>query len=163
MLIELAARETAAELDRLIAEGARRRLLDLTAIDAALRRRERVAGRAALEQALSRYRPTPRDVSTLERDFAAWLATLPDVPPPQRNVRLGDRWEIDFFWPAHHLAVETDGSPFHRTPDDLERDHRKDTWLQRHAIRAMRVSDFRFAYDRAGIHDDLRALLALVA
>ncbi|HET9103213.1 MAG TPA: type IV toxin-antitoxin system AbiEi family antitoxin domain-containing protein [Solirubrobacteraceae bacterium] len=163
MLIELSPRETAAELDRLIAEGARRRLLDLDRLDAALTRRRRVPGRAALERALARYRPAPGDVSTLERDFAAWLATLPDIPPPQRNVHLADRWEVDFYWPAQRLVVETDGSLFHRTPDELERDRLKDTWLQRHAIRAMRVSDFRFAHDRTGIHDDLRALLALAA
>lgn len=163
MLIELAPRETAAELDRLISEGARRRLLDLAQLDTALGRRHHVPGRAALEQALERYRPRPADASTLERDFANWLATLPGMPPPQRNVHLADRWEVDFYWPAERLVVETDGSPFHRTPGDLERDRLKDTWLQRHAIRAMRVTDFRFAHDRPGIHDDLRALLALAA
>lgn len=157
-LVDLAARETEAELDRLIAEMARRHQLDVALIDAVVRRRARTAGRARLEAALARYRPKPAGASGFEDAFAAWLTTHPDIPPPQRNIRLGP-WEIDFFWPAHRLAVETDGDPYHCTPAELERDRVKDGWLQRHEIRILRVTEFRFGHDRPGIRTDLCALL----
>ena len=161
MIIELAPRESRTELERLLGELARRRLLQLDRIDAALRRRGRVPGLAKLRAALDRYRPAPGDASTLERDVADWLATHPEIPPPQRDVHLGDhpRWQIDFLWPEPRLALETDGSPYHLTPSELERDRVKDAWLQRHGYRVLRVTDFRFAHDRPGVLEDLRALV----
>jgi hypothetical protein len=162
LLIELAPRETTAELDRLIAEAARRRFLDLGRIAQAIARHPRHPGLRKLVAALDAYQPSPDDKSRLERAFAEWLATLPDIPAPEkRNVELGaGRWEIDFYWPAHSLAVELDGRPYHSLPADQERDRIKDVWLQRHAISIVRVTEFRFEHDRAGIEADLRHFLA---
>ena len=161
-LVETAGRETDAELDRLIAELARRRALDLQRIDAVLARRAGVRGAARLRAALARYRPPgiDHDASGLERDFAAWLATHPEIPPPQRNVKLGT-WEIDFLWPEQRLAVETDGDRYHCTPAELERDRVKDAWLQRHGHHVLRVTEFRFANDRPAVRSDLLAMLDL--
>jgi hypothetical protein len=161
-LVETAARETDQELDRLIAELARRRLLDLEQIDAAIARRAGLRGLRRLGAALGRYRPPAGDpaenTSAFERDFAAWLADHPEIPPPRRNVRLGP-WELDFYWPAHHVVVETDGDQYHRTPQELERDRLKDAWLQRHGHKVIRVTEFRFSHDRPGILGDLEAMV----
>ena len=161
-LVEAAARETDRELDRLIAELARRRLLDVDQIDAAIERRTGVRGVRRLRRALARYRPPTGDPSangsSFERDFAAWLETHPEIPAPQRNVRLGP-WELDFYWPAQRVVVETDGEQYHRTPQELERDRVKDTWLQRHGHRVIRVTEFRFSHDRPGILGDLEAMV----
>lgn len=162
-LLEAAARETDKELDRLLAELARRRLLDIDQIDGAIARRNGLRGVKRLNAALARYRPPAGDpsesASALERDFAAWLSNEhPEIPPPDRNVRLGP-WELDFYWPAHRLVVETDGDQYHRTPDELERDRIKDVWLQRHDHRVIRVTEFRFAHDRPGILGDLEAMV----
>ena len=161
MLIELAPRETRAELDRLIAEAARRRNLDLDRIEQTLARHPRRPGVAELRAALDAYRPAPPDKSQLERAFADWLATLPDIPAPERNVKLGaPRWEIDCYWRAQKLAVELDGRPYHLLPADQERDRIKDVWLQRRAISIVRVTEFRFEHDLRGIEADLRHFLA---
>jgi hypothetical protein len=158
-LVDLAGRETHAELARLIQETARKKALDLARIEASIAHRPRAAGIENLKQALERYQPPdPYAKSNLERDFAAWLTTHPEIPTPQRNVWLDDRWERDFFWPEHRLVVETDGEPYHLTPDELERDRIKDAYLQRQNIRVIRVTGFRFEHDRSGIIDDLRAL-----
>jgi hypothetical protein len=45
-------------------------------------------------------------------------------------------------------------------PADQERDRIKDVWLQRNAISIVRVTEFRFEHDRAGIEADLRHFLA---
>ncbi|MGH2910364.1 MAG: DUF559 domain-containing protein, partial [Solirubrobacteraceae bacterium] len=164
-LLEAAARETDQELDRLIAELARRNLLDLDQIDAAATRRRGLRGVKRLRRALSRYRPPTggragavANASAFEQACAAWLRQHPQIPPPQRNVRLGP-WELDFYWPAHRLALETDGEQYHRTPQELERDRVKDAWLQRHDRKVLRVTEFRFTHDRAGILGDLATML----
>jgi hypothetical protein len=160
LLIELAPRETRAELDRLIAEAARRRMLDLERIEEMLGRHSGRPGTNALRAALAAYQPSPDDKSGLEKAFAEWLATLPDIPAPERNVKLAGRWEIDFLWRAQSLAVELDGRPYHLLPADQERDRIKDVWLQRNAISIVRVTEFRFEHDRAAIEADLRHFLA---
>jgi hypothetical protein len=160
MLIELAPRETRAELDRLIAETARRHSLNRERIAQAIARHPRHPGLSKLVAALAAYQPSPDDKSRLERAFADWLATCPDIPAPQRNAKLAGRWEIDFLWPAQSLAVELDGRPYHLLPADQERDRIKDVWLQRHGISIVRVTEFRFEHDRAGLEADLRHFLA---
>ncbi len=161
LLLELAPREPRAEVDRLIAEAARRRNLDLERIAQAIARHPRHPGVRELAAALDAYQPSAADKSGLEKAFADWLATLPDIPAPERNIKLGaGRWEIDFLWRAQSMAVELDGRPYHLLPADQERDRIKDVWLQRHAISIVRVTEFRFEHDRAGVEADLRHFLA---
>ena len=160
MLVELAPRETPDELRRLITAAARKRLLDPRRLELTLARHAGAPGIGDLRVALAAYRPTPADKSGFEREFACWLAREPRIPPPQRNVRL-DRWELDFYWPDHRVAAETDGDRYHMLPGDRERDNLKDVWLQRHRISVMRVSEFRFEHDRPGVLEDLLDLLGL--
>ena len=160
MLVELAPRETRDELDRLITAAARKRLLDPQRVEQTLARHAGAPGIAPLRAALAAYRPTPADKSGFERDFAEWLTTDDRIPPPQRNVHLGG-WELDFYWPDHGVVAETDGERFHMLPRDRERDYRKDAWLQRRRIAILRVGEFRFEHDRAGVLDDLLGRLGL--
>ncbi len=160
MLVELAPRESPSELSRLITEAARRGLLHPDRMQPLLVRYARRPGVSALREALTSVHPTPRDKSGFERAFRDWLATHPEIPPAQRNVRLGP-WELDSYWPQPRVVVETDGDRYHMLPADLERDRIKDTWLQRHGIRVMRVTEFRFEHDRTGVLDDLAALLGV--
>jgi hypothetical protein len=160
MLIELAARETARELDRLITQAVRKRLLDPEAMERALQRHQRRPGVGRLKAALGRYRPEPDRTSNLERAFDAWLPKHPEIPEPLRNVHI-DVWEIDCWWPQQRVAVELDGRPYHVAVRDMERDRIKDTKLQLMGIKPIRVTDSRWEYDRAGVYDDLRKLLQL--
>jgi hypothetical protein len=160
-IVDLAGRERESELARLLAEAARRRLLDVPRIEASMRHRPRTAGLPRLRAVLAAYQPpAPDGKSGFERDFAAWLKQHPEIPAPRRNVLLDKRFELDFFWPEHGLVVETDGEPYHLTPDELERDRVKDAYLQRQQIRVIRVTGFRFAHDRSGILDDILAMIA---
>jgi hypothetical protein len=162
MLIQLAPRETRRELERLITESARRDLLPLDRLAATLDRAcgTGLRGLAKLHRALGDYVHTPRDASTLERDFAAFLAQHPEIPGPARNVHLENRYELDFYWREQRLAVELDGRLYHQSLKDRERDNAKDIWLQKRGIRIVRIRDLRFEYDKAGIHADLLAFLA---
>ncbi|HWE08630.1 MAG TPA: hypothetical protein VG325_04715 [Solirubrobacteraceae bacterium] len=160
MLIELAASERVPELERLITQAVRRRLLDPDAVERALQRHARRPGVGALKQALGRYRPQPDRKSELERAFDAWLPQHPEIPEPLRNVHI-DGWEVDCWWPEQKVVLELDGRPYHVAVTDMERDRIKDTKLQRNGIKPMRVTDARWEHDRRGVHDDLMSLLEL--
>jgi very-short-patch-repair endonuclease len=62
--------------------------------------------------------------SKLERHFLA-ICRKARLPLPLTRVNLNG-YEVDFYWPALGLVVETDGLTYHRTPAqqaaDLERD-----------------------------------------
>ncbi len=160
MLIELGPRESRGELRRLVTQAIRAKILDVHAMQSVLERYARHPGVVAARSVVADYLPAPPGRSTLEDDFAAWLTQHAWLPKPQRNVHLGG-WEIDFYWPQLRLAVETDGGPYHITIGDMERDRAKDTWLQRHHIRVMRVTDFRFGHERDAILEDLCAFMNL--
>jgi hypothetical protein len=160
MLIEVAASETDRELERLITQAVRKRLLDVAAVERELQRHERRPGVGRLKAALGRYRPQPDRKSELERAFDAWLPRHPEIPEPLRNVHI-DGWEIDCWWPDEKVALELDGRPYHVAVEDMERDRLKDIKLQLKGIRPMRVTDARWEHDRRGVYDDLRNLLQL--
>ena len=149
------------ELHALIDAAVRRGLLNFKELESTLSRHHREPGTGKLKRALTGYRPMPRRKSGLEESFDRWLRSHPEIPEPERNVKFGGRWELDCYWPDQRLALELDGRPYHIVVRDIERDRRKDAWLQRHGLRVLRVTDLRWRIDRRGVHSDLMALLAL--
>jgi hypothetical protein len=166
MLIELAGRETPAELERLVTTAVQKRLLrpdtrdGLAAIEAALARHERYPGMAKLTAVLAAYRRVESHKSKLELAFDRIIAQHPEIPDPQRNIYL-DIWEIDRFWPVHQLAVELDGRPYHLAAGAMERDRVKDAALLRRGVTPLRFTDFRVEHDVQGILADVRHFLKL--
>lgn len=166
MLVELAPRETSAELARLITVAVQKSLLPLHRADArerleaALARHERYPGMAKLADVLAAYRRTDSSRSELERAFDRLLADHPEIPAPQTNIYIG-HWEIDRFWPEHNLAVELDGRPYHIAAGAMERDRIKDASLLRQGVTPLRFTDFRVEHDIRGILADLRHFLGL--
>lgn len=168
LIVELAARETDAEVERLIAEAIHRRLLrpdtadGREAIEATLQRHARRPGMARARRGFAVYRRIESHRSQLERAFDRLLAQHPDIPAPERNVRRG-RWELDRYWPQQRVVVELDGRPYHLTAAEMERDRIKDADLQSLGIKVIRVTDARFELDRGGVLYDLRRCLDLPA
>ena len=163
LLIEVAAAgATTDELHQLIEKAVRRNLLDIPDLAGTLKRHTCHAGTLTVHRTCEEYLPHLDRKSALERAFDRWLLKHPEIPPPQRNIRLGP-WEIDCYWPEHGLALELDGRPYHTVVEDIERDRRKDTWLQASGKRILRVTDSRFKRDKPGVHRDLTAMLALTA
>ncbi len=158
LLIELAPREKPSELDRLITQAVRKRVIDFEAIELGLTRHARRPGVGRLKAALKGYRPRADRKSELERAFDRLIAGT-DIPPPLRNVTI-DGWEIDCYWPHARLAVELDGRPYHVAVRDLEKDRIKDAKLLRRGIRVLRITDRRLSLEPQGVLDDVRALAA---
>jgi len=163
LLIEVAAAGgTREELDALIDAAVSRGKLDIADLAATIERHAGRSGTAKVRQTCGEYLPHLDRKSGLERSFDRWLGRHPEIPEPERNIYLGP-WEIDCYWQEHCLALELDGRPYHTIIEDIERDRRKDAWLQIHGIRILRVTDARWKRDKAGVQDDLTTLLALGA
>lgn len=161
LLIEVAAQgATADKLQAYIEQAVRRSLLDIPDLAATLARNLGRAGTGAVRQTCEEYLPHTDRKSGLERAFDRWVAKHPEIPPPQRNLDLGP-WEIDCYWPAQRLVLELDGRPYHSVIEDMDRDNRKNIWLQAHGLRFLRVTDTRFKRDKRGVHADLMTMLAL--
>ncbi len=163
LLIELGAGgATARELHPLLEQAIRRQLLDVPDLARTLQRNYGRAGIGVVQALCEEYLPHTERKSGLERAFDRWLLKHPEIPPPERNVRLGP-WEIDCYWPQHQLVLELDGRAYHTVVEEIERDRRKDAWLQAHGKRILRVTDTRFRVDKTGVHRDLSVLLALAS
>jgi hypothetical protein len=160
MLVEHAATERASEMERLITLAARKKLLRVDAVEAAIERHARRPGVGKLKRAFRYYRPGPDRKSELERTFDRAIEST-DIPPPLRNVKLDGVWELDCYWPEYGLVVELDGRPYHIAVRDIEKDKFKDAKLLTKGIQTMRITDFRIEYDLAGVLDDVRAVINL--
>jgi very-short-patch-repair endonuclease len=73
--------------------------------------------------------PTDRSRSDLETDFLSFCRRH-GLPLPEVNVKVG-RWEVDFLWPIHKLAVETDFFDYHRGSVAFEDDPQRELDLRR--------------------------------
>ena len=160
LLVDLAPRESPEEQLRLITEAVRKGCLNFASMEEALTRHARAPGIKTLKDVYGRYRPGPDRKSELERSFDTYAAGDPRIPPYEKNVQMPP-YELDCVWRNEGVVLELDGRPYHRALADRDRDNAKDIWLQRHQLAILRISDFRWEYDRAGAIDDLLALLEL--
>ena len=161
-LVEMAVDESKESLGEIIELGVRRGVLKMAKLEETLSVHAGANGLRNLKAVLAAYRPRPFDKSGLERAVALAIAADPSMPPPLRNVHQhagGINWELDFFWPEARVALETDGSQYHLTPQDRERDRIKDAKLMADGITPVRITDVRWELDPAGALQDLKAIL----
>jgi very-short-patch-repair endonuclease len=142
-LLDLAATVHRDRLERALAQAQRLRLYDHRAIHDVLARAHGHRGRTALTRATASEAKLTR--SELEARFLA-LARDAGLSEPLTNFTLTapdhPRIEVDFYWPAHRLVVETDGWETHRTRAAFRSDRRRDAALVAAGCRVLR-----FTYD----------------
>ncbi len=78
---------------------------------------------------------------------------------PEVNVRV-EGSEVDFFWRAERLIVETDGHETHGTRAAFEHDRAKDARLTVLGYRVVRFTYRQLVYERPLVVATLLALLA---
>jgi very-short-patch-repair endonuclease len=128
---------TSARLRRL-EDGEHR--LDLREFEALLARAKGHKGWAALARAVDLYRPDPTVTrSGLERRFRALLRRS-DLPQPSMNFVVAG-YELDAYWPDHHLAVELDTYGTHGSRLSFEEDRKRQRVLGMLGITLERVTD----------------------
>jgi predicted transcriptional regulator of viral defense system len=154
-LLDLASTTHVDRLRRLLAE-AEFRHVDLGEVEAILRRGH--PGSAALRGALARHLPQlARCRSELERRLVL-LCDARGLPLPEMNVPYRG-FTIDAMWRAERVAVELDGLDGHRTPAQLELDHRRDLVLRAGGFLILRYTWHQVTRCAAEVEADLRAAL----
>jgi hypothetical protein len=147
-LLDLAASVRPDRLERALAQAERLQLYDHRAIADVLERAKGHRGRAALARAVRGEPKLTR--SELEAKFLG-LVRRAGLPEPDANTSLDapdhPGLEVDFYWPAQRLVVETDGWDTHKTRAAFKSDRRKDAALTSVGFRVMR-----FTYDDV-VHD----------
>ena len=142
-LLDLAATVRPDRLERALAQAERLQLYDHRAITDVIERSNGHRGKGALARATAAEPKLTR--SELEARFLA-LARAAGLAEPEVNSSLAaldhKPCEVDFYFPAHHLVVETDGWETHGTKAAFKSDRRKDAALTAAGYRVMR-----FTYD----------------
>jgi hypothetical protein len=160
LLIERARVATPKELQALITFGVRKRLVNPKDVENAFERHARCPGLANAKAAFARYRPHPERKSNFEYSFDEVMATRPDIPPYEKNFRMGI-WEIDAWFPAQRVAVELDARDYHAAIQDFDKDRKKDAELILMNAKPLRITEFIWEYDRQSAIADLEAMLGL--
>jgi very-short-patch-repair endonuclease len=81
-------------------------------------------------------RPTRPTRSVFEDAFLRFVDRY-ELPRPRVNAHVAG-YEVDMFWPRHHLIAELDGREFHEI--NFEADREKDADLLTHGLRVVRVT-----------------------
>ena len=101
---------------------------------------DRYAGRAgvpALRDALDRY--AGGDARSALEEIVGELCAVHGIPRPQENVVVLGKVR-DFYWPEARLVVEADSYAWHRSPDAMADDRRRDVELTLAGIRTLRFT-----------------------
>lgn len=121
--------------------------------------------RALIADARLRERPLE---SPLEVRFWRLLQRW-KVPPPMTGVEVDDgsphRYRLDFFYPRHNLAIETDGFAWHGSRERWAADCRKQTRAAAAGYRLMRVTpqDLGSRDGEHALRDQLLAALGITS
>jgi predicted transcriptional regulator of viral defense system len=156
-LLDLAASSPKSHLEHAIGQAMRNELYDHRAIEEILQRHEGRPGTRALRQATIDPAFTRSEV---ERRFRR-LCRRADLPQPLSNYVLAaldhEPYEVDFYFPAYRLVVETDGWDTHGTRIAFERDRAKDAALTAAGYTVLRFTQRQIAYDPGTVAERIRA------
>ncbi len=133
-LIELSASRSQMQLSRALAEAEVLRLVDHE------RLREEAKGRRRVRPLLELLEAGPRRTRSPAEDLALSVLVAAGFPRPEINVRLLDRWWVDFLWRDRRLVLEVDSWTYHDTPRHWERDQRKTTDLSLAGLTVIRTT-----------------------
>jgi very-short-patch-repair endonuclease len=136
-LLDLAATEPTAELERALNEAGLQRRVSPHSLNEQFSRYPRHRGTAALKKATTTEPRLTR--SDLER-IALGLIRRARLPEPETNVRV-EGHEVDLPWREHDLIVEIDSWAFHSMRSSFEHDRRRDQRLTTAGYRVIRITD----------------------
>ncbi len=137
-VVDLAATESAAELEQVLAIAQARNLASAGEIRAAVERVPGRKGATSLARLLESGDAGGFTRSSAERRMRALLRKA-ELPQPQANVPLLG-YVVDFLWPQRMLIVEVDGFAFHSSRSSFERDRRRDQKLTALGYAVVRVT-----------------------
>jgi very-short-patch-repair endonuclease len=158
-LLDLAEVAPTDRVARAIEEAERKRIFDRRALEELLERSPGRRGRRPLHSLLADSGPIePATREELERRFQQVIHQA-RLPHPLINT-LVEGFEVDAYWPDHHLIVELDGYETHGTRTAFEDDRERDTLLLLAGYRVVRITWRQLTREPEAIVERLRRLLA---
>jgi predicted transcriptional regulator of viral defense system len=147
---------------RAVREAEYLRLLELDALDAAVRRAHGRRRLRVLKEALAHHRPGQIVREELEHRFLELLRAA-GLPQPETNVKVRTRrceYEVDCLWREAGVAVELDGRAAHARAAAFEADRARDAALSAIGLRPLRFTWHRVTEEGAEVIGELEATLA---
>jgi hypothetical protein len=161
-LVDLAPMLTAAQLAGTLGEADRRGLLDLDAVERALKRTKsrHGQGHSRLRAVLDAHRRTGAVLlrSALEERFLD-LVIAAGLPRPRLNAPAAGH-EVDALWPDRRLVVELDGWAHHKEREAAAKDRDKTNRLQLAGYVVLRFLHADVVHRSAEVADEIRRALA---
>ena len=156
-ILELAATEPTAELERALNEAGLQRRISPHSLNEQFSRYPHHRGTAALKKLLeSEPTLTRSDAEILARD----LIRKAQLPEPESNVRV-EGYEADLVWRDHDLIVEIDSWAFHSMRSSFEGDRRRDQRLVGAGWRVIRITRRQLIFEPELVVATLTRALAL--
>ena len=160
-LLDIAAHAADHHLERALAQAERLELYDHRAIEDVIERSNGHRGTKRLSQAIQDDPQFTR--SELEARMRK-LARKHGLPQPRCNTSLAAHdhkpYEVDCYFPSHHLVVETDGWDSHKTRQAFEDDRAKDAALTAAGYTVVRFTYRQLRDDPTTVADRLKAIIA---
>ncbi len=156
-LIDLATLEPPNRVERAVNEADKHDHVDPDALRKALERYPGEPGVKRLRKVLDQhtFRLSDQELELLFRPIAASAG----VPVQLTKVFLND-YEVDFFWPALGLVVETDGWRYHRTPAAQTRDALRFQVHTASGLTPLRFSHWQVKYEAGHVRRVLESTAA---
>ena len=139
-ILDIAPRLTRKQLTRAINDGRLSGYLHLASLQDVVARNPLHPGAKLLKLFVEDQSNPTR--SSLEDDFRLFAATY-GLPTPLINVKVNG-YEVDAYFPDHHLIVELDGRSYHADPEAFESDRERDAEQLKHGLRTVRITTTRF-------------------
>jgi very-short-patch-repair endonuclease len=143
-LVDLTTELDIVAVERAVNEADKRDLIDPDSLRLALDQYAGEPGVGPLRKLLDKLTFRLSD-SDLEIYFRR-IVTAAKLPMPLSKQRV-NRFEVDFFWPAFGLVVETDGLRYHRTPSAQTRDARRDRAHVMAGMTPLRFTHYEVRYE----------------
>jgi very-short-patch-repair endonuclease len=137
-VVDLAGELDPPQLESVVAEAERRRLVKLRDLAASADLGSRRRGARKLRELLHRGHDPALTRFDTEKRFLR-LVRAARLPAPDHNTPFG-AYELDTVWRGARLVVELDGYEFHRTRGDFERDRARDAELQASGFAVLRFT-----------------------
>jgi very-short-patch-repair endonuclease len=159
-LVDLATELSSLGVERAVNEADKRELIDPETLRAMLDGYAGQPGAPALRSILDRrtFRLSDSDLEVFFRP----IATEAGLGSPL-SKQIVNGFEVDFFWPALGLIVETDGLRYHRTPSAQSRDAQRD---RAHVVAGMtpiRFTHYEIRHESAQVRDALVRVVAMLS
>jgi very-short-patch-repair endonuclease len=154
-IIDMAPRLSRDSIEAMIGEADLLGLLSPVALRAGAEARPHRRGAARIVEILDRrtFRLTR---SKLERLFIP-VARRAGYPVPLTRQWVNG-YEVDFYWPALGLVVESDGLTYHRTPAQQAKDRIRDQVHTASGLTALRFTHEQVAYEQGHVERILTAM-----